>query len=460
MINKNILILCLVFFLHACSNNKRYLPSSSHLNLEKNHGIWVSQGYGYLLDINHDGLLLFDTNGDTCISKNLGPDELAQFMSYFIQLNNDTIQIAAFKGSTAYTFTRLNGNLPLNCLVEVKNTPRAVFEYFAMTMQYHYAFFDLYEIDWQQRVNNASKNISDDMSESELYSVITSMLDGINDAHLSIQAMIDGKTKIHNNGQSRYLRPSLDKAFTQQIEIKNGRKFRRKWYQSHLKNIKNNILTTHHLDFNDRILWGTIGDVGYINILGMQGFTESGLLDEEINLVKNTINQIMSQLKNSRAIIVDVTTNSGGSDEISLIIASHFTDKRVLAYSKSAIGSIQPKQNFFLNPISKNPYLAPVYLLTSDHTVSAAEVFTMVMRSLPHVIHVGDQTRGALSDILDKSLPNGWEFGLSNEVYLDAKSVMWEGRGIIPDKNISVFSNHDLTTGHQKAISEILQLIN
>ena len=50
---------------------------------------------------------------------------------------------------------------------------------------------------------------------------------------------------------------------------------------------------------------------------------------------------------------------------------------------------------------------------------------------------IGENTAGTLSDIPGKPLPNGWEFILSNEVYLDADSVSFEGVGITPDNRCS-----------------------
>jgi C-terminal processing protease CtpA/Prc len=46
---------------------------------------------------------------------------------------------------------------------------------------------------------------------------------------------------------------------------------------------------------------------------------------------------------------------------------------------------------------------------------------------------IGSRTEGVFSDILDKTLPNEWEFGLSSEVYQTLKGINYEGLGIPPD---------------------------
>jgi C-terminal processing protease CtpA/Prc len=76
----------------------------------------------------------------------------------------------------------------------------------------------------------------------------------------------------------------------------------------------------------------------------------------------------------------------------------------------------------------------PLVVLTDDFTVSAAETATMALRALPGTVQIGQPTRGVLSDRLEKVLPNGWTFSLSNEVYMDPKGKIFEGAGVPPDQ--------------------------
>lgn len=52
--------------------------------------------------------------------------------------------------------------------------------------------------------------------------------------------------------------------------------------------------------------------------------------------------------------------------------------------------------------------------------------------ALPNVTRIGTPTYGVLSDMLEKHLPNGWSFSLSNEVYLAVDGKLYEGLGIPP----------------------------
>jgi carboxyl-terminal processing protease len=146
----------------------------------------------------------------------------------------------------------------------------------------------------------------------------------------------------------------------------------------------------------------------------------------------------------ARAIIVDVSLNDGGHDMIARRIAGHFAAERTIAYYKypGDAGTVE-RQPIHVEPLGDAPFKGPVFLITGQLTVSAAEIFVLAMRALPNVTQIGGTTDGSLSDILTKPLPNGWSLTLSNEVYLDADGVGWEGRGIPPDIEAEVAYDAD-----------------
>lgn len=99
----------------------------------------------------------------------------------------------------------------------------------------------------------------------------------------------------------------------------------------------------------------------------------------------------------------------------------------------------------------------PVILLTGPLTASAAEIFTLAMRELPQVTVLGAPTAGALSDILDVSLPNGWTLGLSHQRYLDARGALFEATGIPPDLSRCV-DLAGLATGRDSLLAEAISM--
>jgi C-terminal processing protease CtpA/Prc len=51
---------------------------------------------------------------------------------------------------------------------------------------------------------------------------------------------------------------------------------------------------------------------------------------------------------------------------------------------------------------------------------------------------IGTPTAGMLSDNLNKVLPNGWTYSLSNEIYTAADGEVYEGRGIAPQVTLDL----------------------
>jgi carboxyl-terminal processing protease len=139
--------------------------------------------------------------------------------------------------------------------------------------------------------------------------------------------------------------------------------------------------------------------------------------------------------------------------KITVLFASRFADQRRHAHSKWAwrVNDAQA-QRFDIQPGGPLQFRAPVYLLTSDLTVSAAEVFVLAMRALPQVTQVGGTTRGAFSDILAKTLPNGRRLGLSNEIYVDPEGASFEGAGLSPARMFPVFIEGRMEAGHLEVL--------
>ena len=56
-------------------------------------------------------------------------------------------------------------------------------------------------------------------------------------------------------------------------------------------------------------------------------------------------------------------------------------------------------------------------------------------------------------------LPNGWRFGLPNEVYRTQEGTAFDGVGIPPDIAVPVFADDDVTGGKDPAIAKALELL-
>lgn len=428
------------------------------INIDKAYwGAWESLGDGYLINLTQKKIEAYDISRRHCLKQQVDPKVLGEQFSHFDVFNEDKIGIAQSENSKIYHFKRIE-QIPTRCLEPVSSRPIEAFQHFVDLMSEHYAYFDLYSVDWNTRIAKASNLIHENTTDQELAQVFTDLLQGINDGHLFVNATVNGKDQRISNSDSRILTPALNKAFEQQSTIKDRNEFGVKWYQTTIEKIVSDLIPEAKSAANDQIIWGVINNIGYVKIRNMHSLTDDGILAEEVQAINKAFEQVVTDLASSSYIILDLTTNSGGYDEIGREIVNYFTDQKVKMYSHQTLGSNESPQAYFTHP-NENAYLKPVYVYTSDHTVSAAETFVMAMKALPNVIHVGDTTRGAFSDILDKTLPNGWEVGLSNMFYWDKDGNSWEGKGLTPDQEFPVFSRGEIFNSHLDATEHLIQLL-
>ena len=124
------------------------------------------------------------------------------------------------------------------------------------------------------------------------------------------------------------------------------------------------------------------------------------------------------------------------------------------------IRNIEHRPKPSLSMLSSRPgFRGPVVLLTSSDSVSAAETFTMaVFGRQPHVIRVGANTQGVFSEVLDRTLPNGWSFGLPIEIYRTKDGKAFDGLGVPPDIAVPISTAEDLASGRDSAIDKALEL--
>jgi len=210
----------------------------------------------------------------------------------------------------------------------------------------------------------------------------------------------------------------------------------------------------------DKILWGDLGGgVGYLNVLQMTEYTGPDATPaEDLKSLGPVMDSVMESLADKQALVIDIRLNTGGYDHVALDIADRFVHQPRVAFTKKARWNdgFTPGQAYVSSPANDVPFTRPIVILTSSLTASAAENFLLAMHGLPHVTVVGETTVGVHSDILLRRLPNGWKFTLSNEVYEAADGTLFEGRGFVPDVEITSPRAEDLAAGRDFGIEAAL----
>ncbi len=429
------------------------------------HGVWQSDGYGYLVDIAADRARLFHITPAQCLPAEDGADDVHRFLAeHPPELTDGGERMRIGEPGDAWGVpVRRRARLPVACDAPTPRGAVANFAAFADFFSAHYAFFDLYGVDWAKTVEAMRPRIEDGMSDAALFGVFREMLAPLRDGHVTLRGRVDGDDVEYepHEGEtvSRLRAQAADRGIL--FDRYAGQFLKRHW----MTGVRQTLLGGEGRLGGDRLIqYGMLDEaVGYLGLLTMAGFSgnrDIGFTDaaDDYRVFDAVLDEAMDSFaqRGARAVVVDLSVNFGGFDRIGRELAARFASRKTLAYEKWP-GDFPGAEPFalFVEPNSRPGFSGPVYVLTSDITVSAGETATMALRALPGVTHLGSTTRGALSDVLDKSLPNGWEISLSNEVYRDSDGVMWEGRGIAPQVPLTVFDPADPHRGHVEAVRRV-----
>lgn len=423
-------------------------------------GIWQTDGYGLVAEIADGRARTFQIAGDVCLPME-GWERLSRTLEGVdVSLAPDgrTAYLIAPHAQHRIAATRLS-SLPQACTTPLPDTPIANFEAFAAVFAHSYAFFDLYGVDWDATVAQARPRVTADLPAEALFRLFAEMIAPLRDGHIELEAQI-GRREISFEPNPGRTHLALTAGHPDREEAIDG--FHEAFWRG---SVAQAVLGGQgEMTLNRRMQYGLIGgDVGYIALVTMGDYTRRGIdADRDLAAVDAAMEEALQSFAQAgvRAVIVDASVNYGGFDFVSRAVAERFAASPVHAYTKYAGDAVAPiRTQVQLTPSQGTRFTGPVYLLTSNITISAGEILTLAMRSLPNVTHVGEPTRGAFSDVLDRELPNGWEVSLSNEVYEDPEGRVWEGRGITPDVAMTVFPDADPIAGHRAAINAILAMI-
>lgn len=419
-------------------------------------GVWQSRGYGWVLDVRPAEFALYHISRAGCSRDPRTGDFIEQFAYYRSDAPPDQLVVVMHPGENRYVFDRL-ARLPEACGRSDWTAPR-LFEHFAASYQEHYAFFAEHGVNWESRVAAHRPLVTERTTARMLFAIFSDMLDGLEDAHVGLNTVVRGDALVFRTGRGATLQRLIDDAVRMRQSVSSARD---QWLAEHRRAVRTVILSGRFQEAADgRFVWGRIGaEIGYIYLGAVEGFVPGSLADN-IMFVNATMDRILSDFDGVRAVILDASVNGGGYDRLAREIAGHFAERRISAYSKRPYRTSEAESDiFFAEPSSGRRFTGPTYLLTSDATVSGAEILTMTMRVLPNVTQVGMPTRGALSDRLVKTLPDGTDFSISNEIYLDPHGELYEARGVPPHRRLEIFPANDLHGGHAKAVRQLVEWI-
>ena len=291
---------------------------------------------------------------------------------------------------------------------EQPDTPSGNFEALWHIVDEHYCFFDYkqheYGLDWNQVYDKYRVRISDKMTESQLFEVLTDMLAELRDGHVNLSSSMD---------YGRYWA----------------------WHEGYPQNFSD-TLERRYLGTDYRIAAGLSyrvldDNIGYLRYESFATPVGEGNLDDAL-----------AYLALCRGLIVDIRNNGGGDLTTAERLAARFVHEKTLTgylQHKTGTGhsSFSDMEPQYLEPSSNMRWHKPVCVLTNRSVYSAANAFAVWMRELPNVKIVGDHTGGGSGMPLNSSLPCGWNVRFSAVPMYDARRQHIEF-GIAPDVSVSL----------------------
>lgn len=454
-------------------------------------GVWENKGYGRILSIEEGVTLDYQVNSNSCfLSAEYLPHELdgalVEVRLAADEQSFNTLSEHVVEYTHPYTYNRLDA-LPETCdesnIVRATDDPMINYNMLWQTMDDYYAFFDLRGVEWDQVAEISRPLVSGVSQDIELINLFQQMLAPLQDGHVhltndelgafwSAGFTPDWLQRVFAYFQQENTAEALQAAFDQQneyselgvfVDAQIGQLFE-VLNAKQQENIAS-YLATVQCDSSTDICWGiSTNNVGYLLIDRMQSYQGEGIEPTtiaDLNVLNATLDNAFLTLSGTDALIIDIRQNQGGEDRISMEIAGRFVEVEQIAFRKKArhLDVFANEHDVMLMPIGENPYKKPVYLLVSGGSYSAAEVFALTMKGLPNVTLVGEPTGGILSDAISKTLPNGWEFSLSSEVYSDLDGQIYEGTGVPVDHEADFFVVENILAGRDLAIEWILKMV-
>ena len=297
---------------------------------------------------------------------------------------------------------------------EITEDPEANFEELWQTFHKRYAFFELRGVDWKKQYETFRPKVIKTTTDKELFGIICEMLAPLKDGHVNLKARGNHKGKYNPEDEPHFYREFPSEPLVQELFKLTNKNLRRNGFDE----VEDDTKLFRHAK-SDKF--------GYLRILEFEGLSKKK--------ANAALDRIFSGFAGLDGLIIDIRDNPGGTDALVYLIAGRFADKTRIGHHRRTkkgpgaddFGPIKTKN---LEPLGKTQFTKPVALLTNDASFSAADVFAMVMKELPHVRIIGDHTNGIFSNMFEAKLPNGWRYTFSYQRYYSAKMVCFEAKGI------------------------------
>jgi len=359
---------------------------------------------------------------------------------------------------------------------ESDDSPRGIFETVWNDFNKTYSLFAHKSINWNIIYDDFSPKVHNNMTDAELFEVIFNMLSTLDDTHIYFQSQTTGG----NTGSSTWDN-NTNYGSVFKVEFTNDAFDDFTIYDKYV-----NFEVIYSWDdwriptaiTQTGISWGRFKDYPDIGYIYIPTFSDAEGVFLATGEWAKTIDNIIQNLADTRALVLDIRGNNGGYPSNQYYLQSRFASAKrdyMTMQTKNGPGS----NNFSTSLISTiepagTTYTKPIKLLVNNNTVSAAEWFTIALRTQDHITVVGSNTNGALSTRVLRPLINGWDYTMSVQIVRcvqhgecyearredpnDRSSTLI--RGITPDHLAPASTWAEMSSGIDLQLDEALRLLN
>jgi len=421
-------------------------------------GLWLSDGYGLMVELKPGELQTYELTSISCIaSRHATPSDNTDGVSTVVFLSgNAPIRITRTDdpntlamhtdGAASDIILHRTSTRPGPCGRDQVNSPEENYRIFWQTFAEQYPFFSLHHVDWHTVDKTFRPQVAAATTPKELFRIFRQMLEPLQDTHTGIDAEdirkeFNGRRNDPNHFEENDWKKAVDIIESKYVHGP---------LQPYCKG---------HIQF--AILKNAIG---YLRVTTFYDYADGGYANQ-LDRLQKSLDATFGGAEKLNGLIIDVRLNDGGDDPLGVEIASRLTAKKYLAFTKAARNStdpnapihLTPQQPTWVQPSQRPGFAGNIALLIGPDTVSAGETFTMaLMGREPHVMRIGLSTQGVFSDVLNRSLPNGWRFGLPNEIYFTASGRAFDAVGVPPDVRVPFFDQEDLQSGRDPPLEKAI----
>jgi hypothetical protein len=422
-------------------------------------GVWVTDGYGIVLRVRGDAVEAFELTAVSCIPSMGAHRVQSDTPGVVFQADSDPTTFRVLPGTSAETrrfhedgaasdkIIHRIASLPAGCTRAVPDDPVTNFDIFWQTYREQYPFFALRRVDWDA-TRRQFRPRATGASPAQLFGILRTMIEPLHDAHTYLGAP-DPSLRYHGERPDSNPFGAAERDRALQI-------------------ITTNYLRTPlHQFARGWVRFGMLRDsIAYLRLTSFCCYVKDSGYTADRRVLDAALDTVFASTSGWRGLVIDVRVNGGGADPLGLAIASRLATAPYLAYAKVARRDTanptvmtDPQQSIVV-PSTRPGWRGPVVELIGLHSVSAAETFTQaLMGRQPAIPRIGENTQGVFSDILGRRLPNGWRFGLPNELFLTAEGTSFDGGGIPPTIPVPTFASADLAGGRDPGLERAIAVI-